>query len=98
MKFLEFVNLKEENTTSEVKLDKPFVVNNEYHPNLDPIVKAFQDSNKINLPGPSTIEKKGETKPKLKKKTLYLTGGAVRDHLLGKTPRDYDLATDATPD
>lgn len=24
-------------------------------------------------------------------------GGCVRDHLLGKTPKDYDVATDATP-
>ena len=29
---------------------------------------------------------------------LYVVGGAVRDALLGKTPKDWDLATDATPD
>lgn len=29
---------------------------------------------------------------------LYVVGGAVRDALLGKTPKDYDLATDAVPD
>lgn len=29
---------------------------------------------------------------------LYLVGGAVRDALLGKTPKDYDIATDAQPD
>jgi tRNA nucleotidyltransferase/poly(A) polymerase len=29
---------------------------------------------------------------------LYVVGGAVRDALLGKTPKDYDLATDAIPD
>ncbi len=28
----------------------------------------------------------------------YLVGGAVRDIAMGKTPRDYDLATDALPD
>lgn len=28
----------------------------------------------------------------------YLAGGCVRDRLLGKTPKDYDVATDATPD
>ncbi len=27
----------------------------------------------------------------------YLVGGAVRDLLLGKTPKDYDVATDARP-
>jgi tRNA nucleotidyltransferase/poly(A) polymerase len=29
---------------------------------------------------------------------LYVVGGAVRDALLGKEPKDYDLATDAVPD
>ncbi len=29
---------------------------------------------------------------------LFVVGGAVRDSLLGKTPKDYDLTTDATPD
>lgn len=29
---------------------------------------------------------------------LYVVGGAVRDALLGKSPKDYDLATDANPD
>lgn len=31
-------------------------------------------------------------------KSLYLVGGSVRDFLLGKTPHDFDLATDATSD
>ena len=29
--------------------------------------------------------------------TVYLAGGAVRDQLLGNEPKDYDLATSATP-
>jgi len=29
--------------------------------------------------------------------TAYLTGGAVRDMMLGKTPKDFDIATDARP-
>lgn len=29
---------------------------------------------------------------------LYVVGGAVRDAVLGKTQKDYDLATDALPD
>jgi len=28
---------------------------------------------------------------------LFLVGGAIRDAILGKTPKDYDLATDASP-
>jgi tRNA nucleotidyltransferase/poly(A) polymerase len=30
--------------------------------------------------------------------TAYLAGGCVRDRLLGIEPKDYDVATDATPD
>jgi len=29
---------------------------------------------------------------------LYLVGGAVRDHVLGKKPKDFDLATEAHPE
>lgn len=29
---------------------------------------------------------------------LFLVGGSVRDALLGKSPKDYDVASDATPD
>jgi tRNA nucleotidyltransferase/poly(A) polymerase len=29
---------------------------------------------------------------------LYIVGGAVRDALMGKSPKDYDLSTDADPD
>ena len=29
---------------------------------------------------------------------LYVVGGAVRDAILGKSPKDFDLATDAKPD
>ncbi|MBX2852092.1 MAG: hypothetical protein KTR15_10140, partial [Phycisphaeraceae bacterium] len=28
----------------------------------------------------------------------YLAGGCVRDALMGQEPKDYDAATDATPD
>jgi len=31
-------------------------------------------------------------------KHLFVVGGAVRDHLLGKTPKDYDLSTNAAPE
>ena len=31
-------------------------------------------------------------------KKLYLVGGSVRDFLTGDKPKDFDLATDATPD
>ena len=112
--FLEFLSLKENDESSktpgEFKLSdkgdvKPFMIDAEHHPNLRVLVKAFLDSGNVSLPGPdgypqklTTMDAKGETVPKLKAKKLYLVGGAVRDHAKGKTPKDFDLATDATPD
>ena len=32
------------------------------------------------------------------KKQLYVVGGAVRDAILGHSPKDFDLATNAKPD
>ena len=110
MRFQNYVHLKEASKqepsfiTSRIKLQKgsgskefsPFSVNKSSRANLRPIIKAFLASNQVGL-GYTTIEKtKGEVEPQLKKKSLYLTGGAVRDHLKGKTPRNYDLVTDAT--
>lgn len=92
--------------TAKIKLQKkedgdkeftPFMIDKSNHANLAKVVKAFTNSNKVTV-GYTTIEKnKGEVEPQLKKKSLYLTGGAVRDHLMGKTPNNYDLVTDATP-
>jgi tRNA nucleotidyltransferase/poly(A) polymerase len=58
---------------------------------LKPVIEAFANSNKIPL---TTDTTKDVTMPK---KSLFLVGGAVRDFLLGKTPHDYDVATNATP-
>lgn len=32
------------------------------------------------------------------RKELYIVGGSVRDYLMNKTPHDFDLTTNATPD
>lgn len=52
---------------------------------------------KFNLAIPSDIQ---EIKNVFKQNgfKLYVVGGAVRDALLGKEPKDFDLATDALPD
>lgn len=110
--FARYMRLREETedkpvqgVTATIKLQKkdgskefsPLIVDKSHHSNLAKIVTAFLNSDKVKV-GYTTIEKnKGEVEPLLKKKTLYLTGGAVRDHLMGKTPRNYDLVTDATP-
>lgn len=56
-----------------------------------------EDRVKMNIPIPSDIQQIKDIFVKNGHK-LYVVGGAVRDALLGKTPKDYDLATDAIPD
>jgi len=74
----------------------PFSITRSMRPNLRSLLKAFEISDQVGV-GYTTIEKQGgEVEPKLKKKSMYLTGGAVRDHLMDKTPRNYNLVTDAT--
>lgn len=89
-----YVKLQKQNGSKEFA---PFTINKSTHSNLRFLIKAFLDSPNVGL-GYTTIDKsKGEVEPQLKKKSIYLTGGAVRDHLKGKTPNNYDLVTDATP-
>lgn len=52
---------------------------------------------KMNLPIPHDLEKIHE-RMKDAGQELFVVGGAVRDKLLGKPPKDYDLATGAEPD
>lgn len=56
-----------------------------------------EDRVKIDIPIPDDIRQIKDVFVKNGHK-LFVVGGAVRDALLGKTPKDYDLATDATPD
>lgn len=70
-----------------VKLEKGFVPPT----NLRPIVQAFLDSGNIELTNDVS------SKVTMPRKSLFLVGGPVRDFLLGKTPKDLDLATNATP-
>jgi len=58
---------------------------------LQPIIQAFLDSGDIELQDDTSDA------PKMKKKSIFLVGGAVRDFLRGRAPKDYDLATNATP-
>jgi len=52
---------------------------------------------KFKLRIPSDIKKIHKLFKKDNKK-LFVVGGAVRDAILGKSPKDFDLATDAKPD
>ena len=52
---------------------------------------------KLKLSIPSDIKKLYKLFKK-NGKQLYVVGGAVRDAILGKSPKDFDLTTDAKPD
>jgi len=52
---------------------------------------------KLKLNIPSDIKKLYKLFKK-NRKQLFVVGGAVRDAILGKSPKDFDLATDAKPE
>jgi len=59
------------------------------------MITEAQSSLKLNIPSDiidlhKLFQKNG--------KELYIVGGAVRDAILGKKPKDFDLATDAFPE
>lgn len=74
--------------TEHVSLPKGFIPPSK----MRPVIRAFEKSKDIvvhdDLSKPATMPKK----------TLYLTGGAVRDFVKGKSLNDYHLATNATPE
>jgi len=64
---------------------------------LSEITSKILGEAKLNMSVPSDIRKLYS----LFKKNghqLYIVGGAVRDAILGSSPKDFDLATDAKPD
>lgn len=71
-----------------IKLEKGFIPPS----NMKSIIKAFGDSSNIQIMNDTSKE---ITMPK---KSLYLTGGSVRDFLKNKTPKNFNLATNATPE
>lgn len=64
--------------------------------NLAPIIRAFKNGASW---GATKDKGSGELKDvKISGKKLYLVGGSVRDIIMGRTPKDLDIATDATPE
>ena len=95
-KFVKLIENQENNPPSNPKewrkefisLEKGFTPPSK----MAPIIEAFLKSGEIKL---TNDVSKTVTMPK---KSLFLVGGPVRDFLLGKTVKDYDLATNATPE
>lgn len=73
---------------SFIQLEKGFIPT----PKMRPIIEAFLKSGEIEL------TKDISKAPTMPKKSLFLVGGPVRDFILGKPIKDYDLATNATPE
>jgi len=59
--------------------------------------RAAPERKKMNLPLPDAVRDLHRTMRDAGHE-LYVVGGAVRDHVLGKDPKDFDLATDAKPE
>lgn len=70
-----------------IKLEKGYIPPS----NMKSIIQAFANSSDIKIMDDTSKE---ITMPK---KNLYLTGGSVRDFLKNKTPKNFNLATNATP-
>jgi len=76
--------------------DDPKSENYGKNKNLAPVIRAFKQGANW---GWSRDDQTGGDKPvKINSKKIYLAGGTVRDHLLGKKPRHVELATSASPD
>lgn len=73
---------------SFIALEKGFIPPSK----MRPIIEAFLKSSEIEL------SKDTSKSPTMPKKSLFLVGGPVRDFLKGKSIKDYDLATNATPE
>lgn len=97
-KFSEFVCFKE----GKENFDQPHVISADPPMKLpggiERLVEAFKKSKEVPIGKEVDAKAGGEKDVTLKAKKLFIVGGAVRDYLLGHTPSNYDLATDAHPD
>lgn len=96
--FKQFFQLKEAASEGAGKDWKSTSARNLEHgfippPALRPVIRAFLNSGKISLM--KNVGGKPITMPQM---PLFLVGGPVRDFIAGKSIKDLDLATSATPE
>jgi tRNA nucleotidyltransferase/poly(A) polymerase len=65
---------------------------------IERIAEAFKKSKEVSLGKEVDSKAGGEKDVTMKSKKFFIVGGAVRDYLLGHTPHNYNLATDAHPE
>lgn len=64
---------------------------------VDRVLAESPIRRRMHIPLPADLLQIGQMF-KAAEKQFYLVGGSVRDALMGKDPKDFDLATDAVPD
>lgn len=99
--YTSFVKYKE-NTENQVNLDQPHEIKADppmkFPDGIKRLAEAFKKAKEVAIGKEIDSKAGGEKDVTLKSKKLYIVGGAVRDYLLGHTPKNYDLATDAHPE
>lgn len=94
LKFKNFLENKEEALDPHVvKANPPMKIPD----GIKRLADAFKKSKEVSIGKEIDSAAGGEKDVTLKSKKIYIVGGAVRDYMLGHTPRNYDLATDAHP-
>lgn len=94
--FSRYVETKENNSMEQphtISADPPLKL----PAGLVRLNEAFKKGKEVSI-GKEIDPKGGEKDVTLKAKKLFIVGGAVRDYLLGHTPKNYDLVTDAHPE
>jgi tRNA nucleotidyltransferase/poly(A) polymerase len=98
MSFKHYINFREgkENFDQphEIKAEPPMKIPE----GIKRLAEAFKKAKEVAIGKEIDSKAGGEKDVTLKAKKLFIVGGAVRDYLLGHTPSNYDLATDAHPE
>ena len=97
-KFEDYVNYREGkenlNQPHTIKADPPMRIPG----GIKRLAEAFKKAKEVSIGKEIDTKSGGEKDVTLKAKRLFVVGGAVRDHLLNHTPKNFDLATDAHPE
>lgn len=98
LKFKDYLCFKE----GKENFDQPHIISADppmkVPAGIERLVEAFKKSKEVSIGKEVDSKAGGEKDVTMKAKKLFIVGGAVRDYLLGHTPSNYDLATDAHPD
>lgn len=97
-KFKEYVCFKE----GKENFEQPHVITADppmkLPTGIERISEAFKKSKEVPIGKEVDSKAGGEKDVTMKGRKFFIVGGAVRDYLLGHTPSNYNLATDAHPD